>query len=174
MNTWWNWSAICELDTTRRTAHNQKNFWSFLGIKTDALESGSSIFTSYIKRQTPTYHLTKNKRHGGITSKGRPLNSHKHMKYLCFTENLTALIPQFPPSSYQNKLHKRILELQKSGLGYRKIAYWLNDNGYKTPRGHSFKSGHVYSILKKRRLRDEKYSQAPEIEVRGVRLKTKR
>ena len=96
------------------------------------------------------------------------------MKYLCFTAIVTTLIPQFPPSSYQNKLHKKILELKKSGLGYRKIAYWLNDNGYKTPRRHLFKSGHVYSILKKRRLRDEKYSQAPEIYVRDVRIKTKR
>ena len=95
------------------------------------------------------------------------------MKYLCFTVIVTTLIPQFPPSSYQNKLHKKILELQKSGLGYRRIAYWLNEHGYK-PRGHSFKSGHVYFILKKRRLRDEKYSQAPKIEIRDVRLKTKR
>ena len=91
-----------------------------------------------------------------------------------FTAIFTALIPQFPQTSYQNKLHKKILELKKSGLGYRKIAYWLNDNGYKTPRGTSFKSGHAYSILKKRRLRDEKYSQAPEIEVRDVHIKTKR
>ena len=115
-----------------------------------------------------------NKCYRGITSKGRPLNSHKPLKYLCFTAIVTTLIPQFPPSSYQNKLHKKILELKKSGLGYRRIAYWLNDNGYKTPRGHSFKSGHVYSILKKRRLRNEKYSQAPEIEVRDIRIKTKR
>ena len=96
------------------------------------------------------------------------------MKYLCFTAIVTTLIPQFPPSSCQNKLHKKILELKKSGLGYRKIAYWLNDNGYNTPRGHSFKSGHVYSILKKRRLRDKKYGQASKIEIRDVRLKTKR
>ena len=110
----------------------------------------------------------------GITSKDRHQKSHNPLKYLCFTAIVTTLIPQFPPSSYQNKLHKKILELQKSGLGYRKIAYWLNDNGYKTPRGHSFKSGHVYSILKKRRLRDEKYSKALEITIRDVRLKTKR
>ena len=96
------------------------------------------------------------------------------MKYVCSKAIVTTLIPQFPPSSYQNKLHKKILELKKSGLGYRRIAYWLNDNGYKTPRGPSFKSGHGYSILKKRRLRDEKYSQAPEIEVRDVCIKTKR
>ena len=96
------------------------------------------------------------------------------MKYLCFTANVTTLIPHFPPSDYSKQLHKKILELKKSGLGYRKIAYWLNDNGYKTLRGHSFKSGHFYSILKKRRLRDEKYSQAPKIEVTDVHIKTKR
>ena len=37
-----------------------------------------------------------------------------------------------------------------------------------------YESGHVYSILKKIRLRDEKYSQAPKIEVRDVHIKTKR
>ena len=92
------------------------------------------------------------------------------MKYLCFTAIVTTLIPQFPPSSCQNKLHKKILELKKSGLGYRRIAYWLNDNGYKTPRGHSLKSGHVYSFFKKRRLRNEKYSQAPDIIIRDVHI----
>ena len=92
------------------------------------------------------------------------------MKYLCFTAIVTTLIPQFPPSSYQNKLHKKILELQKSGLGYRRIAYWLNDNGYKTPRGHSFKSGHVYSILKKRRLRNERYSKKPTYQYEDFRI----
>ena len=96
------------------------------------------------------------------------------MKYLCFTANVTALIPKFPPSNYSKQLHKKILELKKFGLGYRKIAYWLNDNGYKTPRGHPFKSSNVYSILKKRRLRDGKYIQAPEIEVRDLHIKTKR
>ena len=118
--------------------------------------------------------LTPLKCHRGITSKDRHQKSNKPLKYVCFTAIVTTLIPQFPPSSYQNKLHKKILELQKSGLGYRRIAYWLNDNGYKTPRGHSFKSGHVYSILKKRRLRDEKYGQAPDIKIRDVHIKTKR
>ena len=43
----------------------------------------------------------------------------------------------------------------------------------KTPRGHSFKSGHVHSILKKKRLRDDKYSQAPDITIRDVHMKIK-
>ena len=109
--------------------------------------------------------------HRGITSKGRPLNSHKPLKYLCFTAIVTTLIPQFPPSSYQSKLHKKILELQKSGLGYRRIAYWLNDNGYKTPRGHKFKNTHVFSILKKKRIADQRMQKSFEPKVENLILK---
>ena len=33
------------------------------------------------------------------------------------------------------------------------IASWLNDNGYKTPRGSTFRNNHVHSIAKKRTRR---------------------
>ena len=96
------------------------------------------------------------------------------MKYLCFTAIVTTLIPQFPPSSYQNKLHKKILELQKSGLGYRRIAYWLNDNGYKTPRGHLFESGHVYSIARKRKRRLEIIDRKPTLSISDINFRYKK
>ena len=41
-------------------------------------------------------------------------------------------------------------------MGYRKIAQWLNENGYTTPRGHEFKNTHVFSIFKKKKLRDKR------------------
>ena len=44
-------------------------------------------------------------------------------------------------------------------MGYRKIAQWLREKGYKTPRGKRFFNTHVYSILKKKRLRDERLRQ---------------
>ena len=95
--------------------------------------------------------------------------------FLSFTVKITAShLKKIRYSPYQQKLWEIIKEKHDSGMGYRRISYWLNKHGYKTPRGHSFKSGHVYSILKKRRLRDEKYSQAPKIEIRDVSLKTKR
>ena len=118
-------------------------------------------------------NLSKTLSNCGITCKGRHQND-TQKRYVCLTAIVKVRIPQYPPSAYQIFLYEKIKELKNSGLGYRKIAYWLNDNEYKTPRGHSFKSGHVYSILKKRRLRDEKYSQAPKIEVRDVHIKTKR
>ena len=78
--------------------------------------------------------------------------------------------PLFPPSSYQNILHDKIKELHDSGLGYRRIAYWLNENGYKTPRGCEFKNTHVFSILKKRRLRVERLKQKPSYEYDGFEI----
>ena len=68
-----------------------------------------------------------------------------------------------PVSEYQDLLHSKISELHNSGLGYRRISYWLNDNGYKTPRGHVFKGSHVHSILKKRRIREERINRPYEL-----------
>jgi len=84
---------------------------------------------------------------------------------------VTVKVPLFPPSPYQDFLHSTIQELHDDGLGYRKIAYWLNDNGYKTPRGHEFKNTHVFSILKKRRLREERYSKKPSYEYDGFEIR---
>jgi len=47
-------------------------------------------------------------------------------------------------------------------MGYRKISHWLNENGYKTPRGKRFFNTHVHSILKKKRIRDERMNSLPE------------
>ena len=66
-------------------------------------------------------------------------------------------------SNYQDELHDKIKELHDSGLGYSRIAYWLNENQYKIPRGHEFKNNHVHSILKKRRIRNEKINRPYEL-----------
>ena len=90
---------------------------------------------------------------------------------LCFTVSLKIISPLFPPSPYQDILHDKIKELHDSGMGYRRIAYWLNDNGYTTPRGHEFKNTHVFSILKKRRLRVERLTQKPSYEYDGFEIR---
>jgi hypothetical protein len=41
-------------------------------------------------------------------------------------------------------------------MGYRRISKWLNEYGYKTTRGDMFKNTHIYSILKKKQIVDEK------------------
>ena len=107
--------------------------------------------------------ITPNKRYRRITSKGRTYKSTKPLRLLCFTVSVSIISPLFPTSDYQNFLHDKIKELHDSGLGYRRIAYWLNDNQYKTPRGHEFKNNHVHSILKKRRIRNERINRPYEL-----------
>ena len=75
-----------------------------------------------------------------------------------------------PYSEYQSELHDTIKNLYDEGLGYRKIACWLNENGYLTPRGKKFYNTHVFSILKKKRQRDERLNQEVEVEYRDFSL----
>jgi hypothetical protein len=76
----------------------------------------------------------------------------------------------YPYSDYQTELHDIIQNLHDEGLGYRKIAQWLNENEYQTPRGKRFFNNHVHSILKKKRLRDERLNQEVEVEYRDFSL----
>ncbi len=68
-----------------------------------------------------------------------------------------------PLSEYQDFLYRKITELRASGLGYKRVSRWMNKNGYKTPRGHEFKHNHVFSILKKRRIREERINKPYEL-----------
>ena len=59
-------------------------------------------------------------------------------------------------NSYQEFLYNLCTSLKKKGLGYRKISYYLNQNGYKSVRGKEIKNNSVYSILKKGKMRMER------------------
>jgi hypothetical protein len=57
-----------------------------------------------------------------------------------------------------------IKQLHDHGMGYRKIAQRLNEYGYKTARGKRFANTNVFSILKRKRLRDERIGKEYELE----------
>ena len=59
-------------------------------------------------------------------------------------------------------------------MGYRRISCWLNKHGYKTPRGHEFKNTHVFSILKKKQIADERMAKRFEPTIQNLRLELKR
>lgn len=75
-----------------------------------------------------------------------------------------------PYSEYQVFLHDKIKELHDAGMGYRRIAHWLRERGYKTPRGKRFFANHVFSILKRKRERDANKSRADKTEYRNFYL----
>ena len=80
--------------------------------------------------------------------------------YLCFTLKLKASrLWERQYSDYQQFLYSTCVALLKQGTSYNKIADILNGHGYKTIRNKKFRSGHVHSIVKKKRLRDERLSR---------------
>ena len=47
---------------------------------------------------------------------------------------------------------------------YKKISEWLKNKGYLSVRAKKFKDNHVHSIVKKKRLKDEKLEREyPEV-----------
>ena len=67
-------------------------------------------------------------------------------------------------------MHRLIKTMHDSGIGYRRIAYWLNEHGYTTLRGHEFKNTHVFSILKKKKLRDKRLNIRHKFEIKNTSL----
>ena len=63
-------------------------------------------------------------------------------------------VPQY--SKYQFFLYETITEQREKGKTFDQIAEWLNRKGYLSVRGKKFKGAHVHSIVKKKRLNDEK------------------
>ena len=74
-------------------------------------------------------------------------------------------------SPYQQELWEIITEKHETGMGYRRISYWLNKHGYKTPRGHEFKNTHVFSILKKKQTADERMEKRSKEKIENLKLK---
>ena len=63
-------------------------------------------------------------------------------------------VPQY--SQYQFFLYETIIEQRERGKTFDQIAEWLNRKGYLSVRGKNFRGAHVHSIVKKKRLKDEK------------------
>ena len=63
-------------------------------------------------------------------------------------------IPKY--SEYQFFLYETIIEQREKGKTFDQIAEWLNRKGYLSVCGKKFRGAHVHSIVKKKRLKDEK------------------
>ena len=67
-------------------------------------------------------------------------------------------------SKYQFFLYETIIEQREKDKTFNQIAEWLNEKGYLSVRGKKFKGNHVHSIVKKKRLKDEKLEKEyPEV-----------
>ena len=85
--------------------------------------------------------------------------------FFCFT--ITQRTPRLNIplySKYQFFLYETITEKRKKGKSFDQIAKWLNKKGYLSVCGNKFKGSHVHPIVKKKRLKDEKFEREyPEV-----------
>ena len=71
-------------------------------------------------------------------------------------------VPQY--SQYQFFLYETITAHREKGKTFDQIADLLNRKGYLSVRGKKLKGNHVHSIVKKKRLKDEKLEREyPEV-----------
>ena len=83
----------------------------------------------------------------------------KYSHYLCFTVSVRTnrlMHHQDRWTLQQEETIQLVKKLQKSGLGYRKIAKYLNAKGIKTSKGDSWKNTTVFSFLKRYKERQER------------------
>ena len=89
----------------------------------------------------------------------------KNSVLLCFDLNLSSQNLWTPKySDYQFFLYETITEQREKGKTYDQIAERLNKKGYLSVRGKKFRGAHVHSIVKKKRLKNEKLEREyPEV-----------
>ena len=67
-------------------------------------------------------------------------------------------------SEYQFFLYETITEQRKEGKTFDQIAEWLNKKGFLSVRGKKLKGNHLHSIVRKKRLKEEKLEREhPEV-----------
>ena len=67
-------------------------------------------------------------------------------------------------TEYQYFLYETISKLREKGITFNKIAEHLNKKKILSARGKKLRGGHVHSILKKKRMRDERLEREyPEV-----------
>ena len=78
-----------------------------------------------------------------------------YSQYLCFNVIVGSndLCAEQQYTEEQQRNHDLIKSLHDGGMGYRKIADYLNEQGIKTVRGNTWKNTQVFSVLKKYRQR---------------------
>ena len=104
-----------------------------------------------------SYHITPHKRYRGVIMKSAFFKE-KFSQYLCFTVTIGSndLIAEQEYTEQQHQNYELIKSPHDRGMGYRKIAKYLNEQGIKTILGNTWKNTQVFSVLQKYRERQER------------------
>ena len=101
---------------------------------------------------------------GGVSVNSLFFSENGYSNHICFNVSVrfNNLIAEQSPnriSEDQTKKLEFILSLYKQGLGYRRIAKVLNDQGITTHKGSVWEGNYVYAVFKryKERLEREEF-----------------
>ena len=85
--------------------------------------------------------------------------------FFCFTITIRHPILQMPHyTEYQYFLYETISKLREKGMTFNQIADHLNKKKILSVRGKKFRGGHIHSLMKRKRVRDEKLKEKyPEV-----------
>ena len=85
--------------------------------------------------------------------------------FFCFTITIRRPILKMPHyTENQYFLYETISKLREKGMTFNQIADHLNKKKILSVRGKQFRSGHIHSIMKRKRVRDEKLKEKyPEV-----------
>ena len=85
--------------------------------------------------------------------------------FFCFTITIRRPILKMPYyAEYQYFLYETISKLREKGMTFNQNAEHLNKKKILSVRGKQFRSGHIHSIMKRKRVRDEKFKEKyPEV-----------
>ncbi len=76
-----------------------------------------------------------------------------------------------PYTEYQKSLSDKVIMLRElQGLTFSSVAYQLIAEGYSSPRGMKLSAESVFSIYKKRLIRDRRLEATPSLDVRFLNV----
>jgi len=92
----------------------------------------------------------------------------QYANFLCFvvsvqTNKLISRRGGIGYSKLQMETHNLIKSLHANGMGYRRIANYLNSKNIKTHTGKQWKGNHVHATFKRFKEREKRLSQMDEV-----------
>lgn len=111
--------------------------------------------------------LSELKRYGGVIFNGGSCNSRVTVCFELQLQTKALMIGAYSP--YQITLSDLIIHLRDiQSLTYKDIADLLISKGYRSPRGFSLGAESVFSIYKKRKIRDARLLAPPKINIKKL------
>ncbi|MCX6232312.1 MAG: hypothetical protein NTZ33_12310 [Bacteroidetes bacterium] len=90
-------------------------------------------------------------------------NNDSSQTYLTLSvDYYSATLWHSPYTDYQQFLYDTIDKMHNEGSSYIKIAAWMNQNNYLTPRNAVFKPNHAWSIHMKKKRSLKRFSRTYE------------